>query len=300
MSRLIVVPTGFLLVALFLLSCGIGHVTAQAPDAPAAPEATPAAPEAAPAAPEAAPAATEGADPASPLIPTATVEAEPDPATLASKASYILGFNTARKMVVDLSKQGVDVDQAKMLVGIQDALGGKQIAYSPDEIRSILMAYQKMLQKQQMAKMEKAAGENRVAGDAYRKENGAKEGVKETDSGIQYEILTAGEGDNLDPSETVLVDYTGKFVDGTVFDTSLKPKGGRPPAPMPMQVSGKGVIPAFGEILPMMKVGSKWRLCIPPELAYQVRGSGPIGPNETLVFEIDIKEKVKKPTAAKK
>jgi FKBP-type peptidyl-prolyl cis-trans isomerase FklB len=67
-----------------------------------------------------------------------------------------------------------------------------------------------------------------------------------------------------------------------------------------MKVSGAGVIPAFKEILPMMKVGSKWRLVIPPEMAYQVRGQGPIGPNETLVFEIEIKEKVKTPESTPK
>ena len=282
MLRLIVVPTCCLLVALLQLSSGTSQVIAQAP-ATCRRRYTPATPSA--------------AEPASPQIPTAKVEEELDPATLATKASYILGFNTAKKMVNDLANQGVDVDQAQLLIGIQDALGGMKIKYSPDEVRSILMAYQGQLQKQQMAKMEKAASENRTKGDAYRKENGAKEGVKKTDSGIQYEILTAGEGDNLDKSEKVLVDYTGKFVDGTVFDTSLKGKRGRPPAPIPMAVSGAGVIPAFGEILPMMKVGSKWRVVIPPELAYQVRGSGPIGPNETLVFEIDVKEKVKKPEA---
>jgi FKBP-type peptidyl-prolyl cis-trans isomerase len=281
MSRSIVVPIGFLLIALFLSPCGIGSVLAQDPAAPEAP-------------------AEPNAVPASPVIPTATVEEEEDPATLAAKASYILGFNTARKMVMDLSNQGIDVDQGQMLVGIQDALKGKNIAYSPDEIRTILMAFQRTLQKKQMEKMEKAAAENRETGDAFRKENAAKEGVKETESGIQYEILTAGEGENLDSSYTVLVDYTGKFTDGTVFDTSLKSKGGRPPAPLPMKVSGAGVIPAFKEILPMMKVGSKWRLVIPPEMAYQVRGQGPIGPNETLVFEIEIKEKVKTPESTPK
>ena len=281
MSRLIVVPIGLLLIALFLSSGGIGQVIAQAPDAPAAPST---------------PSATE---PGSPLIPPATIQEEPDPETLAAKASYILGFNTARKMVTDLNNQGIEVDQGEMLVGIQDALGGKKIAYTPDEVRSILMAFQKKLQKQKMDKLAKESEENRVAGDAFRKTNEAKEGVKKTESGVQYEVLAAGEGENLDPSETVLVDYTGKFIDGTVFDTSLKPKGGRPPAPLPMQVSGQGVIPAFKEILPMMKVGSSWRLTIPPEMAYQVRGSGPIGPNETLVFEIEIKEKVESKPATK-
>ena len=88
--------------------------------------------------------------------------------------------------------------------------------------------------------------------------------------------------------------------DGTVFDTSLKPKRGLPVSPVPMAVSGARLIPAFGQVLPKMKVGSKWRVCIPPEQAYGVRGTGrngPIGPNATLVFEIEIMEKAKTPGA---
>jgi FKBP-type peptidyl-prolyl cis-trans isomerase len=96
----------------------------------------------------------------------------------------------------------------------------------------------------------------------------------------------------------VKIDYTGMFVDGTVFDTSLKSKQGQPPKPMELFASGYaivngnrvGMIKAFGIVLPMMNVGSKWKVVIPPELAYQVRGQGPIGPNETLVFEIEMKE----------
>ena len=94
-----------------------------------------------------------------------------------------------------------------------------------------------------------------------------------------------------------MVHYTGKFTDGTVFDSSMK--RGRP---VPMSVSGAGLIPAFGKVLPNMKVGSKWRVCIPSEQAYGVRGSGrngSIGPNETLVFDIEVVEKVEAPAAKK-
>ena len=286
MSRLIVVPTGCMLVASFVLSFSVGQLIAQAPataqGASSQGSSTAAAPQ------------------GTPVVPTASMEAEPDPATLAAKASYILGFNTAKKMVTDLTRQGIEVNQEQMLVGIQNAMGGMPSKYSPEEVKTILSAYQKMLQKQQQAKMEKESTENRAAGDAYQKEFAAKEGVKKIDDGIQYEVLTAGEGEALDPSGKVMIHYAGKFIDGTVFDTSLEPKRGRPAAPVPMAVSGAGLIPAFGKVLPLMKVGSKWRVCIPPEQAYSVRGSGPrgpIGPNETLVFEIEVVEKVAPPAA---
>jgi FKBP-type peptidyl-prolyl cis-trans isomerase len=167
-------------------------------------------------------------------------------------------------------------------------------------VKTILGAYQKLLQKQQQAKMEKESTENKAAGEAYQKEFAAKEGVKKIDNGIQYVVVKAGEGEALDPAEKVMVHYTGKFTDGTVFDTSLEPKRGRPVAPVPMAVSGARLIPAFGQVLPLMKVGSKWEVCIPAAQAYGVRGSGPrgpIGPNETLVFEIEVLEKVKAPAA---
>jgi FKBP-type peptidyl-prolyl cis-trans isomerase len=123
--------------------------------------------------------------------------------------------------------------------------------------------------------MEKESTENKAAGEAYQKEFAAKEGVKKIDNGIQYVVVKAGEGEALDPAEKVMVHYTGKFTDGTVFDTSLEPKRGRPVAAVPMAVSGARLIPAFGQVLPLMK----------------------IGPNETLVFEIEVLEKVKAPAA---
>lgn len=293
MSRLIVVPIGCMLVASFVLSFGVGQLTAQAPaTAQAAPQ-------------SAQGSATQGSDAkpagqATPVVPTATVEEEPDPETLAAKASYILGYNTAKKMVTDLGRQGIDVNKEQMLVGIQNAMGEMPSKYSPAEVKTILGAYQKLLQKQQQAKMEKESTENKAAGEAYQKEFAAKEGVKKIDNGIQYVVVKSGDGEALDPAEKVMVHYTGKFTDGTVFDTSLEPKRGRPVAPVPMAVSGARLIPAFGQVLPLMKVGSKWEVCIPAAQAYGVRGSGPrgpIGPNETLVFEIEVLEKVKAPAA---
>jgi len=108
--------------------------------------------------------------------------------------------------------------------------------------------------------------------------------VKVTKSGIQYEVLKAGSGKKPKPTDTVTVDYTGKLVNGKVFDSSVE-RG----HPATFQLDG--VIKGWTEILPMMKVGSKWRVVIPPEMAYGERGVGnAIGPNETLIFDIELKD----------
>lgn len=287
MSRLIVVLTGCTLVVSLMLSSGASHAVAQEPATGQASSSKQ---------PAQGSASTAAGQQANPVVPTAVVEQAQDPKDLAAKASYILGYN----YVKNLSRQGIEIEQAEMVTGIQAATGGAESKYSPEEVRTIMEAYQKVLQTQAQAKIEKLSADNRAAGDAYRKEFGTKEGVKQLENGIQYEVLTAGEGEALDPSGKVLVHYTGMLSDGTVFDTSLKPKRGLPVSPVPMAVSGARLIPAFGQVLPKMKVGSKWRVCIPPEQAYGVRGTGrngPIGPNATLVFEIEIMEKAKPPEA---
>ena len=286
MSRLIVVLIGCTLVVSPMLSSGAGHALAQEPAASSSKQ------------PAQGSATTAAGQQATPVVPTTTVEEAQNPKELTAKASYILGYNTAK----NLSRQGIEIDQTEMQTGIKAALDGSDSKYSPEEVQTIMEAYQKLLQTQAQAKMEKLSADNRVAGDAYRKEFGTKEGVKQLEKGVQYQILTAGSGEALDPSGKVLVHYTGMLTDGTVFDTSLKPKRGLPVSPVPMAVSGARLIPAFGQVLSKMKVGSKWRVCIPPEQAYGVRGTGrngPIGPNATLVFEIEVMEKVEAPATAK-
>lgn len=289
MSRLIVVLIGCTLVVSLMLSSGAGHALAQEPAAGQASSSKQ---------PAQGSASTAAGQQATPVVPTTTVEEAQNPKELTAKASYILGYNTAK----NLSRQGIEIDQTEMQTGIKAALDGSDSKYSPEEVQTIMEAYQKLLQTQAQAKMEKLSADNRVAGDAYRKEFGTKEGVKQLEKGVQYQILTAGSGEALDPSGKVLVHYTGMLTDGTVFDTSLKPKRGLPVSPVPMAVSGARLIPAFGQVLSKMKVGSKWRVCIPPEQAYGVRGTGrngPIGPNATLVFEIEVMEKVEAPATAK-
>lgn len=224
------------------------------------------------------------------LKPMATITEAPDPETLVAKSSFIVGFNYASQVLQSMQQQGIEIDMEQFLKGVQTAVAGEDPGMSPDEIRSVMMAFQKQVEQQQIAKMTAAADANRKAGDEYRANNAKKEGVEELPSGVQYEVLKEGDGELPTADDTVLVEYTGMFIDGREFDSSLKPRGGMEPEPVPMPVSAEGLIKGFGEVFPLMKVGSKWRVTIPPESAYQVRGRGPIGPNETLVFEIEVHE----------
>ncbi len=119
------------------------------------------------------------------------------------------------------------------------------------------------------------------AGRAFLAENAMRSGVVTTPSGLQYEVVVAGEGDTPGPTATVLTHYHGTFVNGRIFDSSVQ-RGA--PAQFPVD----RVIRGWTEALQMMKVGDKWKVYVPPELAYGERGMGPVGPNETLIFEVEL------------
>lgn len=151
---------------------------------------------------------------------------------------------------------------------------------TPDDAREALQTQQRRIQD------EKAVAA-KAAGQAFLDENAKKEGVKVTDSGLQYEVINSGEGDKPGIEDTVKVHYVGTLEDGTEFDSSVA-RG------EPTQFPLKGVIPGWTEGLQLMPVGSKYRFVIPSDLAYGDRGAGPqIGPNTTLVFEVELLEIVK-------
>jgi FKBP-type peptidyl-prolyl cis-trans isomerase len=141
------------------------------------------------------------------------------------------------------------------------------------------------LQKSAMAKAEEkqiaAAEKNLKAGEAFLAANAKKEGVKTTASGLQYKVIKAGTGASPKPTDIVKVHYTGTLVDGTVFDSSVQ-RG--EPATFPVN----GVIPGWTEALQLMKVGDKWQLVIPSKLAYGEQGPRAIGPNSTLIFDVEL------------
>ena len=170
-----------------------------------------------------------------------------------------------------------DVDYDAVLAGLTDALEGSGAQMTTQEAAGVFQAY---LQGVEAAKAE----EKIAAGLAFLEENANAEGVTVTESGLQYKVLADGEGDSPTLADTVVVHYTGRLLDGTVFDSSLS-RG--EPARFPVS----GVIPGWTEALQLMKPGTKFEVWIPSELAYGPRGAGQaIGPNEILNFEMELLE----------
>jgi FKBP-type peptidyl-prolyl cis-trans isomerase FklB len=178
--------------------------------------------------------------------------------------------------------QGFDVDPAIVAMGIKDALAGGKALLTDEEFRKIIGDVQEEMKQKQMQQMEEAAAQNKKDGDAFLAENTKKTGVVTLPSGLQYKIITAGQGKKPAEADTVLCNYKGTFLDGTEFDSSAQ--AGKP---VPFEL--KGIIPGFKEALLLMPVGSKWQIFVPSNLAYGERGAGNvIGPNSTLIFEIEL------------
>ena len=195
--------------------------------------------------------------------------------TQKEKLSYALGVQIGNNM----KAQGItDVDAKTIGAAIADVMKGSKLQLSHEEMQAALTAYQQEMEKKRMA----TASAAKAKGDKFLADNKKRKDVKVTDSGLQYEILTEGKGEKPKATDTVTVHYHGSLIDGTVFDSSVK-RG--QPATFPLN----GVIKGWTEIVQMMPTGSKWKVVIPPELAYGENGAGgAIGPNETLIFEIEL------------
>ena len=194
------------------------------------------------------------------------------------KLSYAIGMEMGK----GVKTQGIDVDPALLTQGLNDALSGGKPRMSEEELKQVITALQQDMRQKQTAAQQAAGAENKAKGDAYLAENAKKEGVVALPDGLQYKILTAGQGKKPAEADTVLCNYKGTFIDGTEFDSSEK--AGKP---VPFEV--KNVIPGFKEVLQLMPVGSKWQVFIPSTLGYGERGAGSvIGPNSALIFEIEL------------
>jgi FKBP-type peptidyl-prolyl cis-trans isomerase FklB len=198
--------------------------------------------------------------------------------TKKDKVSYAIGMNIG----TNLHKQSVDVDPKILQQGLQDALAGGKTLLSEDEARATLTEFQNEMRQKQQEKMQQAGEANKKEGEAFLAANKTKESVVTLPSGLQYKIITAGTGPKPTAGDSVVCNYRGTLIDGKEFDSSYK-RG--QPATFPVS----GVIKGWTEALQLMPVGSKWQLFVPSELAYGDRGSGPdIGPNATLVFEVEL------------
>jgi len=194
--------------------------------------------------------------------------------TADQRVSYGIALNMGGNIV---RQGGVEVDPAAFLAGLQDGLSGAKPRVSEDDLKAAFASAQ--------AKVEAAAAEGSAeqakAGAAFLAENKTREGVVVTDSGLQYEVLVAGDGAKPTAEQTVEVHYHGTLVDGTVFDSSVK-RGETISFPV------NGVIPGWVEGLQLMSVGSKWKLFIPSALGYGNQAQGPIPAVSTLIFEVEL------------
>jgi FKBP-type peptidyl-prolyl cis-trans isomerase len=210
------------------------------------------------------------------LVSSAPAQDKPDLTNPKQKTSYAIGLDIA----TSLKRQEFEVDAKALTAGIADGFAGKP-ALTEEEMKAALMDLQKSAMAKAEEKQKAAAETNLKAGEAFLAANAKKEGVKTTASGLQYKVIKSGNGASPKPTDTVKVHYTGTLVDGTVFDSSVQ-RG------MPATFPVKGVIPGWTEALQLMKVGDKWQLVIPAKLAYGEDGPGPIGPNSTLIFEVEL------------
>jgi|HubBroStandDraft_1064217.scaffolds.fasta_scaffold16341_3 FKBP-type peptidyl-prolyl cis-trans isomerase FklB len=216
--------------------------------------------------------------------PGTTTAKKPTPTVLTlktqkDKASYAIGLNIGRSM----HKDSVDVDTAILLRGLKDGLAGSKPLLTDDEARATMVALQADLRKKQEEKMLVQGEANKKEGEAFLADNKTKDGVVTLPSGLQYKILKEGTGPKPTATDSVVCNYKGTLLDNTEFDSSYK-RG--QPATFPVS----GVIKGWTEALQLMPVGSKWQLFIPSDLAYGARGGpgGGIGPNATLVFEVEL------------
>ena len=230
-----------------------------------------------------------------PGIKPATVATEMSEEEMTKKVSMILFHNQIKQMKASLEQEGVKLDTKSALEGVRLALEGKEVGIPLDEIASVMgqfqkkmIASQKVKQAALMEKMKALAAKNKIEGDAYLAENGKKEGVKTLDNGVQYEVMVAGTGPKPKSTDKIRINYHGTSIDGKVFDSTIKPPSGRPP--QPYVSSASGFVKGFNLAVQSMPVGSKWKISIPAEAAYGLRGGGPIGPNQTIIFEVELLE----------
>lgn len=189
-----------------------------------------------------------------------------------------VSYGIAMNMGANIMRQGgVEIDTTAFLAGLKDGLSGATPQVSEDDLKAAFASAQ--------AKVESAAAEGSAeqtkVGQAFLDENKARDGVLVTESGLQYEIMTAADGAKPTAEQTVEVHYHGTLVDGTVFDSSVS-RG------EPISFPVKGVIPGWVEGLQLMTVGSKWKLFIPADLGYGNSPQGPIPAGSTLIFEVEL------------
>ncbi|MDH3998770.1 MAG: FKBP-type peptidyl-prolyl cis-trans isomerase [Desulfuromonadales bacterium] len=207
-----------------------------------------------------------------------TAKVEPALDTSKNRISYTIGVDIGK----GFKNQNMDLDADILLSGLKDAMAGKELRMTDEEMVAEIQAFQQQMQEKQASEMQSAAEDNLKAGEAFLAENAKQEDITVTESGLQYRIVEPGSGESPGPADEATVHYRGTLIDGVQFDSSID-RG--QPATFPVG----GVIPGWTEALQLMKPGAKWQIFIPSALAYGERGAGQsIGPNATLIFDVEL------------
>jgi FKBP-type peptidyl-prolyl cis-trans isomerase FklB len=194
------------------------------------------------------------------------------------KLSYSLGHQFGQ----NAKRNNLDLDPNVFAAAIKDVFADNKPVLTDDEMRTVVQDFQQKLQQKLVAQAQEQANKNKKDGDAFLAKNKKNKGVVTLPSGLQYKVVKTGTGKKPTLADSVTAHYSGKLVSGQEFDSSYK-RG--EPATFPLN----GVIKGWQEALPLMQEGAKWEVVIPPELGYGPNGVGQsIGPNETLIFEIEL------------
>ena len=210
-----------------------------------------------------------------PAQPAGAAAAPATPTTVPmDKVSYFIGRNFGDQF----KNQGIAIDTDALLEGVKSGMSGGKPKYSQEELMAAMQAFEKSMQEKEASR----GNEAKDKGVKFLAENAKKKGVTTTASGLQYEVIKAGDGPKPVPTDRVNVHYHGTLIDGKVFDSSVE-RG------MPITFGVQEVIKGWTEALQLMPVGSKWRVFIPSTLAYGEQGAGgDIGPNEALIFDVEL------------
>lgn len=229
-----------------------------------------------------------GTNAASGEKPASAAASVPGLDTPAQRASYAMGMDIGRSLK-QMKDQGTEVDMKVFNEALQTVLDGKETKLNDQQAQEVMMAFLAEQQQKAQAKAAEDAKANLEKGRAFLKENGAKEGVKTTASGLQYSVKTEGTGARPKATDVVTVEYEGRLTDGTVFDSS-KQRGGTATFPLNQVIKG------WTEGIQLMKEGGEYTLFVPSALAYgESAVSDKIGPNAVLVFDVKLLKVEKAP-----
>ena len=197
--------------------------------------------------------------------------------TEAQKLGYIIGMDIGKS----LKQQGAELDLDSLLEAVRATYNGEPLALTPEQAATIREEYIAKRRAEAETERQAVAAQNAAAGDKFLLENRTKDGVVVTDSGLQYKVVEMGDGQKPSASDKVTVNYRGTLLNGEEFDSSYARN-------QPVTFQLDQVIPGWTEGLQLMPVGSKFLFFIPSDLAYGPAGGGPIGPNATLIFEVEL------------